>query len=333
MTAPRAPVLDVDPFDDAFLANPYPFHERIREAGAVVFLDRYQNLRLRAPRRGHDRDLRTGRPSPPPPGVGLDDFRRSKPWRPPSLILEADPPLHTRTPHGAQPRALRQGDGAACGQSFTDAAEKTRRRAARRRRVDAIADIAEAYPLSRVSRRVGLKPEGLENLLPYGTMVFNAFGPRNRHFEASMARRQRSRRLDQRAMRTRGAVARRARRDHLGGSRQRRNHRRGSAAAGALAAARPGSTRRSSASATASSRSPPIPTNGASSARESVAACARPSTKCCAGNRRCRPSSARRPSGSNSAAWNLPAGREDPAVPRRRQSRPPPLAGAGAVST
>ncbi len=32
---------DVDPFDDAFLGNPYPFHEQIREAGAVVWLERY----------------------------------------------------------------------------------------------------------------------------------------------------------------------------------------------------------------------------------------------------------------------------------------------------
>ena len=30
-------------------------------------------------------------------GVGLSDFAKEKPWRPPSLILEADPPAHTRT--------------------------------------------------------------------------------------------------------------------------------------------------------------------------------------------------------------------------------------------
>jgi cytochrome P450 len=29
-------------------------------------------------------------------GVGLSDFAKEKPWRPPSLILEADPPAHTR---------------------------------------------------------------------------------------------------------------------------------------------------------------------------------------------------------------------------------------------
>ncbi len=59
MTA-AAPHLDVDPFDDAFLTDPYPFHERIREAGPVVFLDPLPNLRLRPPRRGHGRTCELG---------------------------------------------------------------------------------------------------------------------------------------------------------------------------------------------------------------------------------------------------------------------------------
>ena len=29
-------------------------------------------------------------------GAGLSNFRKEKPWRPPSLLLEADPPVHTR---------------------------------------------------------------------------------------------------------------------------------------------------------------------------------------------------------------------------------------------
>jgi cytochrome P450 len=32
-------------------------------------------------------------------GVGLSDFRKETPWRPPSLLLEADPPDHTRARH------------------------------------------------------------------------------------------------------------------------------------------------------------------------------------------------------------------------------------------
>ena len=30
-------------------------------------------------------------------GVGLQDFRLEKPWRPPSIVLEVDPPYHDKT--------------------------------------------------------------------------------------------------------------------------------------------------------------------------------------------------------------------------------------------
>ena len=33
------PTLDVDPFSDQFLADPYPDHERMRVAGPVVWLE------------------------------------------------------------------------------------------------------------------------------------------------------------------------------------------------------------------------------------------------------------------------------------------------------
>ena len=42
-------------------------------------------------------------------GVGLSDFSKEKPWRPPSLILEADPPAHTQDARGAQPGAVAGG--------------------------------------------------------------------------------------------------------------------------------------------------------------------------------------------------------------------------------
>jgi cytochrome P450 len=184
-SATNAAVSDVDPFCDEFLGDPYPFHEVLREAGPVVWLERYgiyasaRHAEVRAA-------LTDWQNFSSAAGVGIDDFRRSKPWRPPSPILEADPPLHTRS-RTVLNRALSAKAMAGLRAGFKDAADRLADGLAQRRRIDAIADIAEAYPLSVFPRAVGLGPQGLENLLPYGTMVFNGFGPRNAHFEASMS--------------------------------------------------------------------------------------------------------------------------------------------------
>jgi len=53
---------------------------------------------------------------------------------------------------------------------------------------DAIADLAEAYPLSVFPDAVGLKKEGREHLLPYAGVVFNAFGPPNALRQAAIER-------------------------------------------------------------------------------------------------------------------------------------------------
>lgn len=37
--AEAVPQLSIDPFDKAFLANPYAYHDIIREAGPVVWLE------------------------------------------------------------------------------------------------------------------------------------------------------------------------------------------------------------------------------------------------------------------------------------------------------
>jgi cytochrome P450 len=52
---------------------------------------------------------------------------------------------------------------------------------------DAVRDLAEVYPLKVFPDAVGLAEEGRENLLPYGNMAFNAFGPRNELFDQAMA--------------------------------------------------------------------------------------------------------------------------------------------------
>ena len=179
-----AAVSHVDPFCDEFLADPYPFHEALREAGAGRVAGALRHLRLCAPCRGAGGPHRL---------ANLQFGGRRRPRRFPTLetLAPAEPHSGGRPsaaypqPHRAQPRAVGQGDGGPA-RRLQGRGRTARGGLVGRRRVDAIADIAEAYPLSVFPRAVGLGPEGLENLLPYGTMVFNAFGPRNAHFEASM---------------------------------------------------------------------------------------------------------------------------------------------------
>jgi hypothetical protein len=182
---PIFPVSSLDPFADDFLAAPYPFYAELRDAGPVVWLERY-GLWACARHAEVQAALSDWQMFSSAAGVGIDDFRRTKPWRPPSLILEADPPLHTRS-RTVMNRALSAKPMASLRAGFNEAAEKLADELAARRQVDAIADIAEAYPLSVFPEAVGLGRQGVENLLPYGAMVFNAFGPRNAHFEAAMA--------------------------------------------------------------------------------------------------------------------------------------------------
>ena len=111
-------------------------------------------------------------------GVGLSDFAKEKPWRPPSLILEADPPAHTRTravlSQVLSPTVMKQ-----LRDRFAAAAAAKVDELLARGSFDAIADLAEAYPLSVFPDAMGLKQEGREHLLPYAGLVFNAFGPPN----------------------------------------------------------------------------------------------------------------------------------------------------------
>src|ERR1700749_1801786 len=90
------PHLAFHPFSMEFFADPYPTHERLREAGPVVYLDKWNVYGVARYAEVHAvlNDPATFCSSR---GVGLSDFSREKPGRPPSLILEADPPAHTRT--------------------------------------------------------------------------------------------------------------------------------------------------------------------------------------------------------------------------------------------
>lgn len=174
---PAMPELDIDPFAIDYFDDPFPVQEVLREAGPVVHLGKWSvyGVARYAEVYAVLNDPATfcsGR------GVGLSDFAKEKPWRPPSLILEADPPAHTRT-RAVLSKVLSPAVMKQIRDRFAAAAEAKIDELLAKGSFDAVTDLAEAYPLSVFPDAVGLKQEGREHLIPYAGLVFNAFGPPN----------------------------------------------------------------------------------------------------------------------------------------------------------
>jgi cytochrome P450 len=171
------PSLDVDPFSNEFFEDPHAIHDTLREAGPLVWLDKWGVYGVARYAEVHAvlNDPLTFCSSR---GVGLSDFAKEKPWRPQSIILEADPPAHTRT-RAVLSQVLSPTAMKGVREHFTAMAAAKVDELLARGSFDAVADLAEAYPLSVFPDAMGLKQEGRENLLPYASLVFNSFGPPN----------------------------------------------------------------------------------------------------------------------------------------------------------
>jgi hypothetical protein len=179
------PISDLDPYSPAFMDDPYPHLEVLREMGPAVRLERYACWAITRYEQVNAMlmDWATYCSSS---GAGLTDFRKEKPWRVPSIILEADPPLHTRT-HKILARVMTPAALRAWRPAFEHEAEILVDQLLARKTVDGAVDIAQAYPLKVFPDAIGLPADGRENLMPYGNMVFNAIGPRNALLEEAMA--------------------------------------------------------------------------------------------------------------------------------------------------
>ncbi len=177
------PRLALDPFSNAFLAAPYSHHPELRDAGPVVWLDAIdafgmaRHAEVQAALRDHVTYC-SGR------GVGVSDFAKEAPWRPPSLLLEADPPLHDRT-RRLMNRVVSLKALKAMRPLWAERARVLAEQLVERRRFDAVADLGEAYPMLVFPDTIGVPEDGRELLLLYAAATFNAFGPRNDIFQRS----------------------------------------------------------------------------------------------------------------------------------------------------
>ena len=179
------PALEIDPFAEDFLANPWAHHGAMRDAGPVVWLPvigcyamaRYAEVQ---PALKDWQTFVSGR------GVGLADFAREAPWRPQSLLLETDPPLHDQT-RGLMNKVASLASLKAVMPQWREKADTLVAALVGTGPIDAVADLSQQFPLAVFPDLIGLRDGGEEHLIPYGTVAFNAFGPRNRVLAEAMA--------------------------------------------------------------------------------------------------------------------------------------------------
>lgn len=178
------PISDIDPFSNAYILDPYPFHEQLREAGPLVWLQKWdvwavtRYEQVKAVLTDWKNFCSSG-------GVGLSNFRTERPWRTLSLLLETDPPDHTRH-REVVGRLLSPSAVRGLRDQFEREAQKIIESVLNAGPFDAIPVLAEAYPLKAFGDAVGVVPEGRSHLVAWGNMVFNTMGPRNEHYERSL---------------------------------------------------------------------------------------------------------------------------------------------------
>lgn len=178
------PETDADPFGYEILEDPSDFHRMLRHAGPLVYLKRYDVYAM-----GRYQYVRAAlsdwQSFESAAGVGLSNFRNEKPWRRPSLLLESNPPIHD-APRAVLSNILnvRALKGLRA-KWFADAARLVDE-IAERATVDAVADIANVFPLRVFPDAVGVAIEGRDKLLAYGDHLFNTFGPCNNLVERGL---------------------------------------------------------------------------------------------------------------------------------------------------
>jgi cytochrome P450 len=180
-----APILDIDPFNDAYIVDPYPSHQVMRDAGPVIWLGKYDVFGVVRYEQvqtvlNDPQTFCSGR------GVGLADLGRGDGWRTPSLLLETDPPDHTANraiiSRVLSPVVLRD-----LRSNFEEEAARFADLVLAASTIEVVSRLAEAFPMKVFADAVGIRTDGREHLIVYGNMVFNSMGPKNAVFDRAAA--------------------------------------------------------------------------------------------------------------------------------------------------
>ncbi len=177
---------DVDPYSDEYLLNPVPNYRELRGRGDFVYIPRYSILAT-----GHHRVvgeiLARQDVFVSSRGTGINDYTVHENWRKPSIILEVDPPYHTRT-RTAMMRTLTPNVVNGLKPLFQAEADKLVDAVVGKGSFDAIPDLAETFSVGVFPRAVGLKSVDRRKIIDYGILTFNASGPDNERTREWMRR-------------------------------------------------------------------------------------------------------------------------------------------------
>jgi cytochrome P450 len=175
-TLTEAVVLDIDPFSDENIENPYPFHAALRDAGPVAYIPKYSIYAtgrydsVRTVMSDYERFTSEG-------GIGMSDIRKPGAWRTPSPITEVDPPRHTKI-RGAMTKVLSPIVIRQWRDVFAKEAEVVADRVVEMGDIEAVSDLVEAFVLKVFPDVLGVDLPR-ENFIDIGEMNFNQIGPNN----------------------------------------------------------------------------------------------------------------------------------------------------------
>ena len=181
---PAPPTSDLDPYDPAVLANPLPFYAALREAGPVVWLPKYgvyATGRYNTVQQVITDYTRFTASS----GVGITDARDPKfRGRPPSALVEVDPPQHTETRRVANrlmsPLVIRSWRT-----TFEDKAREAVDRIISQGVIDGVRDLVEPVVFGGFPKAMGIRFDEAA-IRAIGYMSFNQTGPENDLYHAGL---------------------------------------------------------------------------------------------------------------------------------------------------
>lgn len=165
------PTFDVDLHSEEVLADPYPTYARLREAGPVVWLERYQYYAL--PRFAEaDAALKDWETFISNQGVGFNEYFNA--IRETSLMTHGE---HHNEVKEVETQPLRPDRLKELQPTLRDFAEAVARDVLECKTVDGVADLAMRMPIEVVTDLVGLDNVGSDKLYTWGVAGFDSIGP------------------------------------------------------------------------------------------------------------------------------------------------------------